>query len=70
MLKDKKQEVKKEVESFISSEQTVNDFMRLFYVITYATRFGDGLIWPQVEEAVNEALMNKTKSDKGDNYEI
>jgi len=53
---NKKEKFKNAVEIFKNSEQTSEDYLNLIIVSISVLRFGDGLLWSDIEEILNEVI--------------
>lgn len=44
---------------FENSPRSVDDYMKFIYVVHNVLKQGSGLVWPQIEEVIREALLDE-----------
>ncbi|KXY51050.1 hypothetical protein AT268_31600 [Bacillus cereus] len=65
----KKEEFREGIEKFEKSSRNADDYMELILSIRKASSFGDGLVYPQLKNEIEEVLKNMrvhdSKHEKG-----
>jgi hypothetical protein len=59
----KQDKLQKAIETFDSSDKTVNDYLNLFFVVSRTLKSDNGIVWTEVRESINKALSNKPNVD-------
>lgn len=59
-MENRKEKLENAVREFDKSKRSVGDYMDLFGVIVSVTRQGSGLVWSQVQEAIQLGLQEQS----------